>query len=1317
MKNPIAKVKTIKSRKWLKRILVALAIIIFLPITLFTIGWLNRDRIIDTLQEIYSENSTGTLTIGKVNTSFLGGFPNVGFTLKDIKHTNIDTITDQFSSLKIEETKLIIGAGKLLRGDLAFKKIAIKNAVFYSEVISERSVAYHKQLNLNQPKRKGFQFPEWLNRAGATIILINVKYITKDTVLNKHFNLDIHNLKSNFKGNDHQINGTTTLNITVNNLGFNTQKGSFFNGAQVTGNSKYKIDVENNQINLPVFPLNIDHQTFQLNANFNLSDSNAYEFNLENQKTDFKAVKGLLTNNLTDKLKDFDILKPFKSNIKIAGNFAYRNNPDIVATFSTINNDVVISNKFHFKNTSFSGNFTTDIYETDSLRAIKKSTKDFKLYFESLNATLEDITVDFLDSYYQSTPEALNFINANLRLAGNNATLASIIDTDNFDFKGGKFQLNTHIEGDIPNPYQFLNKATGEFSLNNTNVVLKKNGLQLPIQSIAVALEKENAVLKELVVKLSNGEDLLFTGSLKNISGLLSKTPILPTTSQISINSKNLNINDVLIMAKEFVPESSNKLKARKDLHETLDAIYSQFHPEFNLNINSLQYNEVVIKDVKSNIELIDSESILLRNFSFKYDDAFTNLKGKVRVHGPTSDLKDAIYLNAEATSSGSIKVFKELFNIELFRIDSGKFKFYGQVKGNVKAFNELLSNASGDLILTNTHLFYEPAEMDIAIDSLSLFVDDSNIFLKQFILEVDDHDPINFYGHIKQFPNFLLDEIKDSGSVFLRITAPFIDGNELLATVSNFKHEEKPESQKNKKALHTIFKDINRFNPEIELDVDSLKYKDLITENIKAQIYFENDSILKLNYLDLHYKETVANIYGEINAHTSQEELLKDNPFDLDFYFKVKGKSEDLNDYLKTSNFIFQSGNFEFIGNYRAKSKELKLLNPEGFGDLKIGGTLVNFKAANLKIPVDSLHIEINNDLATLKTLDIQLPGKSKVYFSGSIDHFSEFINDTTDLRQHSSNFSIYAPYLDTFNIQEFLGDSNAEAMEEQNFDFKKWKDAMLKINASFYPNIAIQIDTLKHERFNITGFESKLLFDNNDNFKIDSTQFDFHKGSINMDFSVGLKKNDNTPVSINMKVNNLELHELLTSFDYFNNDDLRKADSIQGNLNYNLIANGTLDNDEKLNMNSLNGTLHLDLDNLALFNYKPIMEDIPLMKAERFKNLRFRPIVQTFEIRNGEIIIPRTEIQSSAIHLFAEGRLKLNEYMNIWLSVPWNNLKINDGLSLPEKTTYKDAGSKFFVQFLQDKNHEKPRKQKLKVKIKLGNRKLRKMRESEPE
>ncbi|WP_299395166.1 AsmA-like C-terminal region-containing protein [uncultured Gelidibacter sp.] len=1308
---------TTTTRKWLRRLLLTLAVVILLPITLFTIGWFNRDSVIDMFQEWYANNTSGTLVIGKVNASFLSGFPNVGFTLKDIKHTNNDSITDQVSTLDIEEARLIIGAGNLLRGDFIFRKIDIKNAVFTSEVISERPLAYHEDLKrARQGNQKGIQLPDWLNPEGATIVLDNVKYTSKDTILSRNFDVHIHYSKTTFKGDALQLEGNHAMNITVNRLGFNTKKGSFLKNAHITGKPTFNIDLQKDVISIPYFPLHINDQTFQLTADLNLSETNAFVFELQNKTTNFKTVKRLLSDSIASKLKDFEIKKPFESTIKIAGKFAFRNNPEVKATYATTNNEIVISDKIHLNNAAFTGNLTTDIYTNDSLRRLKKSPKDIRVTFDMLNGEFEDIKLTSVNSYYQSTPEDANFIEANVKLSGRNETLAKLIDTDNFDFKGGNFQMNTNISGDIPNLYQILNKATGSFALQNTRVILKKNGLQLPIQSISVDLQNENSILRELTVNLPNGENLVFRGTLKSIAGLLSKSPLSPTTSQIMLTSDNLNISEVIAMAQEFVPEANQKNTDRQTLHETLEAVYSQFHPKFTIDIKAMTYKDVTINDVKSRIELTDPETIVLHNFIFNYDDAVTNLKGRVKVYPPESRFKEAIFMNADATSEGSLAVFKELFNIQLFRIDSGQYKFNGKVNGNVRAFNELLESAKGDLTLTNIKLFYPPAEMDIAIDSLALFVDRYDIVLKQFNLEIDDFHPIKLNGHIKEFPNFLLDDIKDEGSVFLKISAPFFDGDQLLTTINSFKDEDTA-TFKDKKALHNIFKDINKFNPEIQLAIDSFKFRDLITENIAAQVYFENDSILKLDHLNLKYKSTVASAQGEINAHTSRKDLLNENPFNLDFSVQVKGKSADLNDYLKTTNFVFKSGDFEFYGDYKGQSKNLKLLNSEASGDLKIGGTLVDFEAADLQIPVDSLHIQIHNDLATLKTLDIQLPGKSSVFFSGAIDNFSEFINGSTEKRQHSSNFSIYAPYLDTANIKEFLERSESTTKkngEPKDLNLKKWKEVLTKINTSFYPAIAIQVDTLKHKEFNITDYESQLGFDNKGLFRIQDTKLDFYGGKITMNVDVGIKVGENTPVSIDMDVQDMDLHELVTRFDYFKNDALRQAEHIAGNLNYNLTAQGTANNEGEVNMNSLNGFLTLEINDLTLYDYKPIMENIPLMKAERFKNLRFQPIVQTFEIRNGELIIPRTQIQSSAIHLFFEGRLKLNEYANIWLSIPWKNLMSNDGLTLPEKTTFDAAGAKFYLQFLQNQKSEKARKQKLKVKFRLGNRKLRKLQKS---
>ena len=1312
METKHAKHKRSKSQTWFRRILKVLAVIILVPIIIFTIGWLKRDAIINELQDWYSENNTGTFTVEQVNATFLSGFPKVGFTLKNITHTSTDTITDIQLTLYIDEAKLTVGAGNLLTGNIKFEKISIKNARITSEVISKRTLEYHEKLRSlkSQSKEKGLQLPIWLAEDGATFFLYNVKYIAKDTILNRYFDYEIHKIEGFYKGKDMQLSGKTFFDVTINKLGFNTKKGSFANGARLVGKPKFKIDIQKDQIEIFEFLLQMDEQNFRLNAQLNLSEHNSYMFNFENDKTNYKAVKRLLTDSIAVKMENFEIQKPFNSKVNIAGKFDFGNDPDILATFSTKNNDLLISNKLHLKNASFSGYLTTDIYETDEEQKVKKSSKDIKIAFDRIEADLEDAKVHIQDFYYQSTPDVSNFVEATILLDGSNESLARIIETENFDFKGGRFQLNATISGNIPNVYEILNVATGQFNLENTQVILKKNGLQLPIQNIDLELAREISYLKQLVINLPNGENLVLNGQLKNLSGLLSKESTAPTTSQIFLDSKNLNVNEVISMAMQFIPKAEKEKNNRKTLHETLNAIYNHFHPQFVIKLDTLQYNDYVIHDLKSSITLVNPETILLRNFDFKYYESTTNLNGNLIIYGPESKFKDAIYMDAEATSSGSITVFKELFHMELFRIDSGEFQFQGKVNGNVKKFSELLNNARGDLALTNTKLYYEPADMEVVIDSIALFVDNSDILLNKFSLEVGEQTPLNLTGSIKKFPTFLLDDIKNIGSIALRIEAPFVNVDEVLNTINSFKNENIGKKISTKKALHRLFKDMHKFHPEIELDIDSLKYGRLVTENLKAAIYFENDSILRLNNLDVNYKETTVFIEGNINAHSSKEDLSSGNPFDLDFFVNVKGKSEDLNDYLKTTNFIFQSGNFEFFGIYNAQSEDLNIMNAKTFGDLKLSNTRIDYKAANLQIPVDSLHLEINDDLATLKTLDIKLPGKSAVYFSGTIDHFSEFINNSYENSIHNSNFSIHSPYLDTQDLKEFLKNAilNKETPIRKETNLQKLKDAMVKINTSFYPTVGVKIDTLNHNDFTLTDFGMKLLFNDTGNFKMEDTQLNFYGGSIAMIMEVDLKTFDKLPVTIDMKATDVDIHELVTRFDYFNDANLRTTDTIEGMLDYHLKAVGTIDNNGKLNMASLNGTFELQLKDLEIFNYKPILDNSILMKEERFEKLRFGPIVQTFEIRNGVLLIPQTEIQSTAIHVFVEGKIKFDEYMDIWLSLPWSNLKSKDGLTLPEKTTFEKAGSKFYVQLVQDKNNLKERKQKLQVKLRFSNQKL---------
>src|SRR5690606_36077895 len=101
----------------------------------------------------------------------------------------------------------------------------------------------------------------------------------------------------------------------------------------------------------------------------------------------------------------------------------------------------------------------------------------------------------------------------------------------------------------------------------------------------------------------------------------------------------------------------------------------------------------------------------------------------------------------------------------------------------------------------------------------------------------------------------------------------------------------------------------------------------------------------------------------------------------------------------------------FEFEGRYEAQADAMNILNAKTYGDLKISRTLVDYSTAGLMIPIDSLHVSIEDDLATLKTLDINLPGKSSIEFTGTITNFSDFIDASQEENLYNSDFKIYSP------------------------------------------------------------------------------------------------------------------------------------------------------------------------------------------------------------------------------------------------------------------------------------------------------------------
>ncbi|SDR97196.1 AsmA-like C-terminal region [Gramella sp. MAR_2010_147] len=1268
--------------------------------------------LIDELQDWYRNNNNGSLEIGDVDATFLGGFPNVGFTIKDVYQTSFDTILDKNSSIFIKKAQVSISAIDVLSGEIAFRNIQIDHAEITSEVISEKSIAEYIRLKKQRQAASGsgLKLPGWLHPERTNFSLKDVSFIAKDTMLNKYFNLNIVQAKGRFRSKNEMITGVLNFKVMVNNLGFNTKKGSYINGAMITGSPEFILDREISTLDVSEFQLKIDDHLFETKADFDFTENSSYRFSLQNQETSFKKIKELLPDSLSAKLSNYEILEPISTELKLDGKFLYGDIPNINGSFSAENNIIRVGDSIQLNKVRLSGYLTNHLNQDSEIP--KPSRRDIRVFFENLSGEIKDIEISANNSYYQSSAKASNFINANLKMSGSNETLARLLQNDNFNFIGGNFNLETHINGNIPSKHKLFNFATGRFSLNNTRVVLKRNNLQLPVDVVELRLDNENSVLEQLKIDLPNGDHLIFKGNIKNVSSILEDNPLIPAIAEVSLDSDKLNLNELIATAMEFIPSSEKANNELKTLHETFEAIYQKFQPRFKLNLRTIEYDSISFKNLIADVQLLDAETVRLNDLNFDYNNAKTELNGTLKIPKPDNSFEEPLYVNVKANSSGPMKVFQDLFNIELLDIKAGKYSFSGNVTGNISKFEQLLNNVKGDLKLVDTQFYYPKAAMDFDFDSLTVAIEDANINLERFLLEVDNHYPIALQSRITEFPGFLLDHVKSDGRVFIGMDAAFIDMDDWMKSLESIESNNENKTPKNRE-LAAIFNDIYKFNPEFTLKLDSLKYKKLVSNDISAKVYFKDNSTLKLDDLKIRYKNSEATIRGNIAAKVIEKARGNQNPFNFEFSAEAKGQSRDLNDLLKTVNFYLRSGDFKFDGSYKGEARDLKILNSNAQGDLSLGETMVDIEAAKIQVPIDSLHLVIKNNLATLVRLDVSLPGKSSIDITGEIDNFSNFINNEQTIDSHKSTFNIKSPYLNSEDIKKFLVNTSKDkdSAKSQKLEVKNLKEILSDINNSYFPSANIEIDSLVYNNLAVSGFTSNIDFDQEGTIRVSNTQLQYFGGSINLMLEAGVSSQDLLPAKLKLNVENMDLEKLVRDFDYFNNEDLRNAEKISGNLEFNLDADAFFDDEGKLKMNSVNGSFQVAIEDLAIFNFKPVMESVVLLKKERFKKLQFRPIKQTFQVVNGEIIIPQTQIQSSAIQIFAEGKLKLGEYVNIWLSIPWNNiLKKRDGLILPEKVSFEDSGLKFYLQLVQDKNGEKDKKSKLKTKFRLGKRKLEK-------
>ncbi len=366
-----------------------------------------------------------------------------------------------------------------------------------------------------------------------------------------------------------------------------------------------------------------------------------------------------------------------------------------------------------------------------------------------------------------------------------------------------------------------------------------------------------------------------------------------------------------------------------------------------------------------------------------------------------------------------------------------------------------------------------------------------------------------------------------------------------------------------------------------------------------------------------------------------------------LDYKGPIK-KNDNTNSFLNGS-IIFKNGKIV----YNPRDAEMKDVN----------GTLL---FSNSNVFVEDFRFNFLNN---------------KIIMNGTANNLLTLIN--TDPNRVSLNWNVYSPSLNLAAFASLLGDRKKGVTNKSPAKNKLGKmaaqiDDLLEKSRI---DVTLKADNVIYKKLNANNFTGNIVM-LQDRYLINKINMNLAGGSMQLNGQLLNAGNVRHNAVIDASVINTDVKKLFYAFDEFGQKAITSA-NLEGILNSTVHAGITLDNAGKVIPYSTTGTVDFSLKNGTLNDFEPIKKIQKfIFKKRDFDNIRFAEIKNKFDIKNGDIKIPRMEIQSSVLTLFAEGIYSTQNASDISIQVPLSNLKKRDDDYNPENIgTDKKVGRSIFL------------------------------------
>ena len=650
----------------------------------------NKKEILVSITKELNKGLRGSLTIGSMDPAFLRGFPGVSIKLNQVLLKDEKWEQHRRTLLAARELHIAVNTLALLRGTIQIKKAQINQASIYIFTDStgySNTAIFKKENNLPVNKGQESSIPE-IKR----FTLDHVNYIIDNQKGHKLFKFQIHHLSGKIDYSSSGWQAVARLKTEVKSLAFNTRRGSFIKDKEFDGPFLVSYDNKTQVVTADWKKLKIGTDDFIIGAKFFTgADPWRFVINIHAKSILWQHAYQLLTPNISDRLKLFNLDQPISIKCKIEGDTGAGGTPLINVTTSVRNNTLRTPGGGIVQDCNFDGAFTNSYFRG---RGINDANSTIKLF--RFTGTYDEIPVrmDTVAIINLERPIASGLFQSNFDITKLNNTIGD----DLLKFNQGMAAIKVAFKADIVN--FSLNKPLlkGTVLINDASINYVPRGLNFKHTNISLVFTDKDLLIKNL--RLQSGKSVLnMEGNIQNFLNLYYSEPekILLTWR---IRSPEIHLGEFFAFLSQRKPVVVKKKKASATtFSEDLNMAFEKSRVALFLDIDKVFYNKFMATNAQAEVYLTQ-KGVTVENLKVKHAGGQLNLNGGLTQRGSRNDFN----VHAVVSNVDIKKFFYAFNNFGLTTLTSENLNGYLFSKVNIKGMltdqgNILKNSINGNVV------------------------------------------------------------------------------------------------------------------------------------------------------------------------------------------------------------------------------------------------------------------------------------------------------------------------------------------------------------------------------------------------------------------------------------------------------------------------------------------------------------------------------------------------------------------------------------------------------------------------------------------